>query len=126
MVRLRYVPDDCDLTKTVDQLLRNVWNFNTHVDKEQCVDCIVFEEWVIDFLKKKWDPDFVDFDEAIRRVKENNETFINFDEIAIFNAKKVYEILKRKWFFLEKNGFHQKYVFLHEPYLFNDKNLGVF
>ena len=44
MVRLRYVPDDCDLTKTVDQLLRNVWNFNTHVDKEQCVDCIVFEE----------------------------------------------------------------------------------
>ena len=90
------------------------------------MDCIVFEEWVIDFLKKKWDSDFADFDEAIWGVKENDETFINFDEIAIFNAKKVYEILKRKWFFLEKNGFHRKYVFLHEPCPFNDKNLGVF
>ena len=65
MVRLRYVPNEFDLTKTVDQLLRNIWNFNTHADKEQCVDCIVFEEWVIDFLKKKWDSDFADFDEDI-------------------------------------------------------------
>ena len=96
MVRLPYIPNKADLTKTIDQLLRNIWNFNTHVDKEQCVDCIVFEEWAIDFLKKKWDPDFVDFDEAIRRVKEIDETFINFDRISIFDAKKVYEILKRK------------------------------
>ena len=96
MVRLPYIPNEADLTKTIDQLLRNIWNFNTHVDKEQCVDCIVFEEWAIDFLKKKWDPDFVDFDEAIRRVKEIDETFINFDRISIFDAKKVYEILKRK------------------------------
>ena len=44
MVRLGYVPDEFDLTKTVDQLLRNIWNFNTHADKEQCVNCIVFEE----------------------------------------------------------------------------------
>ena len=126
MVRLRYVLDEFDLTKTVDQLLRNIWNFNTHADKEQCVDCIVFEEWVIDFLKKKWDPDFVDFDEAIRRVKVKDETFIDFDEIAVFDAKKAYEILKRKWFFFRKNGFHLKYVFLHEPCPFIDKNLGVF
>ena len=96
MVRLPYIPNEADLTKTIDQLLRNIWNFNNHVDKEQCVDCIVFEEWAIDFLKKKWDPDFVDFDEAIRRVKEIDETFINFDRISIFDAKKVYEILKRK------------------------------
>ena len=96
MVRLPYIPNEADLTKTIDQLLRNIWNFNTHVDKEQCVDCIVFEEWAIDFLKKKWDPDFVDFDEAIPRVKEIDETFINFDRISIFDAKKVYEILKRK------------------------------
>ena len=96
MVRSRCVPDEFDLTKTVDQLLRNIWNFNIHADKEQCVDCIVFEEWAIDFLKKKWDPDFVDFDEVMRKVKENNETFINFDEIAIFDKEKVYEILKRK------------------------------
>ena len=89
MVRLRYVPDEFDLIKTVDQLLRNIWNFNTYDDKEQCADCIVYEEWMIDFLKKKCDPDFIDFDEAIRRVKRNDENFINFNEISILDTKKV-------------------------------------
>ena len=70
MVRLRYFPNEFDLKLKVHQLLRNIWNFNTHSDKEKGVDCFIFEEWAIDFLKKKWKPQCADFDVAIRKKKK--------------------------------------------------------
>ena len=96
MVRLRYVPNELDLTLEVHQLLRNIWNFNTHSDEQKCVDCLIFEEWDIDFLKRKWKPQYVDFNVAIRKIKENDKTFIDFNQISVFDSRKVYEILKRK------------------------------
>ena len=96
MVRLRYVPNELHLTLEVHQLLRNIWNFNTHSDQVKCVDSLIFEEWAIDFLKRKWKPQYVDFDVAIRKIKENDKTFIDFNEISIFHSRKVYEILKQK------------------------------
>ena len=96
MVRLRYVPDEFELTLRVDQLLRNIWNFNAHSNKEECVDSLIFQEWAIDFLRKTWKLEFVDFDTSIRRVKENDKTFIDFYNISIFDDRKVYEILKQK------------------------------
>ena len=96
MVRLRYVPDELDLTLEVHQLLRNIWNFNTHLDKQRCVEYLIFEEWAIDFLKRKWKPQYVDFEVAIRKTKENDKTFIDFNQISIFDSRKVYEILKQK------------------------------
>ena len=96
MVRLRYVPHKLDLTLEVHQLLRNIWNFNTHSDQVKCVDSLIFEEWAIDFLKRKWKPQYVDFDVAIQKIKENDKTFIDFNEISIFDSRKVYEILKQK------------------------------
>ena len=92
MVRLRYVPNELDLTLEVHQLLRNIWNFNNHSDKQKCVDCLIFEEWVIDFLERKWKPQYVDFDVAIRKIKENDKKFIDFNDISIFYSC----ILKQK------------------------------
>ena len=96
MVRLRYVPDELDLTLEIHQLLRNTWNFDTHSDKQKCVDCLIFEEWAIDFLKRKWKPQYVDFDVAIQKIKENDKTFIDFNEISIFDSQRVYEIFLKK------------------------------
>ena len=96
MVRLRYVPNELALTLEVHQLLRNIWSFNTHLDKQRCVEYLIFEEWAIDFLKRKWKPQYVDFDVAIRKIKENVKTFIDFNQISIFDSRKVYEILKQK------------------------------
>ena len=96
MVRLRYVPNELALTLEVHQLLRNIWNFNTHLDKQRCVEYLIFEEWAIDFLKRKWQPQYVDFDLAIRKIKDNVKTFIDFNQISIFDSRKVYEILKQK------------------------------
>ena len=88
MVRLRYVPNEFDLTLRVDQLLRNIWNFNTHSDKYKHLDCLIFQEWDIDFLIKKWKPEYVDFDVAIQRIKENDKTFVDFDSISIYEDRK--------------------------------------
>ena len=96
MVRLRYVPNELALTLEVHQLLRNIWNFNTHLDKQRCVEYLIFEEWAINFLKRKWKPQYVDFEVAIRKTKENDKTFIDFNQISIFDSRKVYEILKQK------------------------------
>ena len=95
MVRLRYVPNEFDLTLRVDQVL-NIWNFHTHSDKHKHLDCLIFQEWAIDFLRKKWKSEYVDFDVAIRRIKENDKTFVDFDSISIYEDRKVYEILKQK------------------------------
>ena len=48
MVRLRYAPTDNDLSLKVEQLLRRVWNINSHCDKRENVECIIYEEWAIE------------------------------------------------------------------------------
>ena len=96
MVRLRYSPADNDLSLKVERLLRRVWNINSHCDKRENVECIIYEEWAIDVLKNIWEDDFVDFETAIRKVRENDETFINFNEISIHDADSVYNILISK------------------------------
>lgn len=45
MVRLRYDPTPFDLKSSLVQLLKQIWNYNTHSDKHESVDCLVFEEW---------------------------------------------------------------------------------
>ena len=52
MVRYRYTPTTFDLGKDIDELLRNIWNFNTYSNKEEFVECVVYEEWVVEHLKK--------------------------------------------------------------------------
>ena len=96
MVRLRYSPADNDLSLKVERLLRRVWNINSHCDKRENVECIIYEEWAIDVLKNIWEDDFVDFETAIRKVRENDETFINLNEISIHDADSVYNILRSK------------------------------
>ena len=94
MVRLRYSPTEDDLNFEVHQLLRHIWNFNTHSNKREHIDCIIYEEWAIEFFKKNWEDDYIDFEIAIRKVQQIDKTFINFDEICIFDEESVYEILK--------------------------------
>ena len=96
MVQLRYSPTTDDLSLEVHQLLRRIWNLNTHSDKREHVDCIIYEEWAIEFLKKIYEEDFIDFEIAIRKVQQIDKAFINFDEIGIFDEESVYEILKSK------------------------------
>ena len=96
MVRLRYSPADNDLSLKVERLLRRVWNINSHCDKRENVECIIYEEWAIEVLKNIWEDDFVNFETAIRKVRENDETFINFNEISIHDADSVYNILRSK------------------------------
>ena len=57
---------------------------------------MIYEEWAIEYLKKNWEDDFIDFESAIRKVQQNDKTFINFDEISIFEEDSVYDILRSK------------------------------
>ena len=96
MVRLGYDPTPFDLKSSLVQLLKQIWNYNTHSDKHESVDCLVFEEWCVDFARTKWEPNFIDVDFAIQKIRKTDETFINFDRVNIFKPKKVIAILKRK------------------------------
>ena len=96
MVRLRYSPTDDDLSLKVHQLLRRIWNINTHSDKREHVECVIYEEWAIEFLKKIWEDDFIDFESSITKVQQNDETFNNFNEISIFEEDSIYNILRSK------------------------------
>ena len=67
---------------------------NSHCDKRGNVECIIYEEWAIEFLKKIWEDDFIDFENSIKNVQQNDKTFINFDEISISDEDSVYDILR--------------------------------
>ena len=54
---------------------------------------MIYEEWAIEFLKKNWEDDFIDFESSITKVQQNDETFINFDEISILDEDFIYNIL---------------------------------
>ena len=96
MVRLRYFPTADDLSLEVHQLLRRIWNLNTHSDKKEHVECVIYEEWAIEFLKKIWEDDFTDFESSIKKVQQNDETFINFNEISILDEDSICNILRSK------------------------------
>ena len=55
--------------------------------------CVIYEEWAIEFLKKNWEDDFIDFESSITKVQQNDETFVNFDEISILDEDFIYNIL---------------------------------
>ena len=95
MVRLRYTPNEDDLSLSTFRLLRRIWNMSTNSDKREHVDLIIYEEWAVEYLKKKWENDFLDFETSIR-IQKNDETFTNFNEIPIFGEKIVYDILRSK------------------------------
>ena len=57
---------------------------------------MIYEEWAIEFLKKNWEDDFIDFESSITKVQQNDETFINFDEISILDEDFIYNILGSK------------------------------
>ena len=96
---MRYTPTPFDLKASLVQLLKQIWNFNTYDDKHECVDCLSFEEWCIDFAKTKWKADFVDFDFVIRKIKETDRSFIDFDRISVFESEKILSLFKKKIFF---------------------------
>ena len=85
-----------DLKATLIQLLKQIWNFNTRSDKYECVGCLAFEEWCIDFAKTKWEPNFIDFDFTIQKIRETDRTFINFERISIFEPEKIFVPLRTK------------------------------
>ena len=95
MVRLRYHPNSFDLNQGIARVLRQIWNFNSNPYKQELVDGIAWEEWAIEFAKKKWLPDFVDFNFAITKIRANDRTFIDFDDISILDTDEVLFILRQ-------------------------------
>ena len=91
-----YTPTPFDLKASLVQLLKQIWNFNTYDDKHECIDCLSFEEWCIDFAKTKRK---ADFDFAIRKIKETDRSFIDFDRISVFESEKILSLFKKKIFF---------------------------
>ena len=96
MVRLRYTPTTYDLTLDNPRLLRRILNINSHSDKMQQIERLIYKEWAIEFLEKIWKDDFIDFKTAIRKVQQNDRRFINFDVISIFEDDAIYNILRSK------------------------------
>ena len=96
MVRLRYTPTTYDLTLDIPRLLRRILNINSHSDKMQQIERLIYKEWAIEFLEKIWKDDFIDFKTTIRKVQQNNRRFINFDVISIFEDDAIYNILRSK------------------------------
>ena len=47
---------------------------------------MIYEEWAVEFFKKDWEDDFIDFESSIRKVRQNDETFTTInDEDSIYN-----------------------------------------
>ena len=89
---MRYEPTEYDLKINLAEILKIIWNINTHSDND--VECMLFEEWLINFAKMKWEDDFVDFDLAIQKIKDTDKTFIDFDSIYIFDTSQTLKILR--------------------------------
>ena len=76
MVRLRYTPTTYDLTLNIPRLLRRILNINSHSDKMQQIERLIYKEWAIEFLEKIWKDDFIDFKTTIRKVQQNDRNLL--------------------------------------------------
>ena len=76
MVNLTYTPTPFDLESSLVQILKQIWTYDTHSDKHECVDCLMFEEWCISYARTKWEPDFVDFDSALYKFQFHRKKYL--------------------------------------------------
>ena len=91
MVRSRYTPNEDNLSLSIFRLLRRIWNMNTHSDKREHVDLIIYEERTVEYLKKKWEDDFLDFETSIKKFKKMMRHLLILMRF-LFLAKKLYMI----------------------------------
>ena len=64
---------------------------STHSDKREHVDLIIYEEWAVEYLKKKWEDDFLDFETSIKKFKKMMRHLLILMRF-LFLAKKLYMI----------------------------------
>lgn len=75
-----------DVKKELPELLTMIWNLNIHSDKSSLLDCVMYENWCIEFARTKWQPNYINFDFATERIQQNDRTFINFDKIGVHGS----------------------------------------
>ena len=64
---------------------------STHSDKREHVDLIIYEKWAVEYLKKKWEDDFLDFETSIKKFKKMMRHLLILMRF-LFLAKKLYMI----------------------------------
>ena len=79
MVKYTYTPLSHELNQKTTALLRQVWNYKHQLERldhsEKCGDYIARLDWCIDHLRQKWKLNFVNFDIAIEKIKENDDIY---------------------------------------------------
>ena len=88
MVKYTYTPYYYEAKQEIPSLLKQVWNFIYYNSRYseielQCGDIKAGQDWIIEQLRQKWKVNFVNFNEAIEKVKEHDIFFINFFEIDL-------------------------------------------
>ena len=92
MVKYTYTPHYYEAKQEIPSLLKQVWNFIYYNSRYseielQCGDIKARQDWIIEQLRQKWKVNFVNFNEAIEKVKEH-------DIFLLIFLKLIYQKLK--------------------------------
>ena len=84
-------------------LLKRLWKKKDHYEICDCGlkwgHCLAKLDWTLDHIRQMWKVSYVDFDQSVCKVLDQDPTFIDFDQITdIYDCDFETRFLK-KWFF---------------------------
>ena len=87
MVKFFYELYPFELQMPVAFLLKRLWKKKKKDHREicdcdlKCGHCIAKLDWTIERLRQMWKVSYVDFDQSISKILEQDPSFINFDQL---------------------------------------------
>ena len=73
-------------------LLINVWSYADYMN-----DSVInqYQKWCVELAKERWQPQYLDFEYAIKNLKEKNKNFYNFGRVCSADRKVIFRIINK-------------------------------
>ena len=73
-------------------LLINVWSYADYMN-----DSVInqYQKWCVELAKERWQPQYLDFEYAIKNLKEKNKNFYNFGRVCSADREVIFRIINK-------------------------------
>ena len=77
-------------------LIINVWSYSDHLKTfSNCRTCKTYCNYCIEILRKRWEPEWGNFNKIISKLLKNDRNFINISKYSSENRHLIIDFLKK-------------------------------
>ena len=96
MSKVKFTIEDFRQLNVADNLI-NLWSYNyLKIHPKSCFICKTYSNFCEMVLKEQWNPDWGNLKFVIKKIKDNDKTFIDISKFSSATRWEIIDILKKK------------------------------